>query len=268
MYNEGVSKFKTKLSFGMGADMNKLYNKSELWFSIVFIVIYVVGASVCDLLSDLVKVSKVFTFLFLLVLSVFLFFWIKRNNLLGKYGLCKPRFGAKNFLFYVPLLILISTNFWFGVRLNYNVVDSIFNVLAMLCVGFVEEIIFRGFLFKALEKNNAKTAIVVSSVTFGVGHFINLFSSGIDNLLPNVCQVFYATAVGFLFVIMFYRGGSLLACILTHSLVNAFSVFQNTQAITPLAEILTSVAIIVVAVSYSIVLLKTLKIKEEESAKI
>ena len=117
--------------------MNKLYNKSELGFSIIFIVIYIVGASLCDMLSDVVKISKIFTFLFLFVLSMFLFFWIKKNNLLDKYGLCRTKFNPKNFLFYIPLLILISTNFWFGLKLNYNFINRLFNVLTMLCVGFV-----------------------------------------------------------------------------------------------------------------------------------
>ena len=248
--------------------MNKLYNKSELWFSIVFIIIYIVGASLCDMLSNMVKIDKIFTFLFTFALSLFLFFCIKKNNLLNKYGLCKPKFRAKNFLFYIPLLIIISTNFWFGVKLNYTLINTIFNVLTMLCVGFVEEIIFRGLLFKSLEKDNAKTAIIISSVTFGVGHLVNLLSSGFDNLLPNICQVFYAMAVGFLFVIIFYKGGSLIVCILTHSFVNAFSVFQNTQAITPLIEILISLAIIFIAIIYSLVLIKTLKTKEKQTTEI
>ena len=248
--------------------MNKLYNKSELWFSITFIVIYIVGASLCDMFSDVVKIEKVFTFLFVFTLSLFLFFWIKNNNLLTKYGFCKPKFKSKNFWFYIPLLILISTNFWFGVILNYNFVDSLFIVLTMLCVGFVEEIIFRGFLFKALEKDNVKTAIIISSVSFGIGHLVNLLTNGFDNLLPNICQVFYSMAIGFLFVIIFYRGGSLIPCILTHSLVNAFSVFQNTQAITPLNELLISIAIIIIAIIYSLVLLKTLKTNSKEIADI
>ena len=248
--------------------MNKLYNKSELYFSIFFIVIYILGASLCDMFSDMVKISKIFTFAFLLILSLYLFFWIKKNNLLNKYGLCKPNFTPKNFLYYIPLLILISTNFWFGIKLNYNLVDTIFNVLAMLLVGFVEELIFRGFLFKALEKDNPKTAIIISSVTFGLGHLINLFSSGLNNILPSICQVFYAMAVGFLFVIIFYKGGSLIACILSHSLVNAFSVFQNTQAITPLIEVLISLAIIAIATIYSLILLKTLKQNNYQSAHI
>jgi len=242
--------------------MNKLYKKSELIFSIVFIVIYVVGASLCDMLSNMVKISKLFTFLFLFVLSLVLFFWIKQNNLLNKYGLCKPKFKSKNFLFYIPLLILLSINFWFGVSFNYNLVDTTFTILAMICVGFVEEIIFRGFLFRSLEKNNIKTAIIICSLTFGLGHLVNLLSTGFNNWLPNLCQVFYSMAVGFLFVIMFYKGKSLIACIITHSLVNAFSVFQNTQAITPLIEILTCIIIIFITVIYSIILLKTLKVKE------
>ena len=96
---------------------------------------------------------------------------------------------------------------------------------------------------------------------------LNLFSSGIENLLPNVCQVFYAMAIGFLFVIIFYKGGSLIACIITHSLVNALSVFQNLQAITLLNEILVSIAIILVAVVYLIILLTTLKPKEVKQNK-
>ncbi len=247
--------------------MNKLYIKNELLFSIIFIAIYVVGASLCDMFSDMVKVNKIFTFAFVLALSLFLFFWIKKNNLFKKYGLCKPNFKAKNFLFYIPLLILISTNFWFGLKLNYSLSNTIFAVLTMLCVGFVEEIIFRGFLFKALEKTNVKTAIIISSVTFGLGHLVNLLSSGVDNLLPNICQVFYAMAVGFLFVIIFYRGASLVACILTHSLVNALSVFQNMQAITPLIEILMSIIIIIIAMGYSLVLLQTLKKQKIDSIK-
>ena len=247
--------------------MIKLYNKSELGFSLVFIAIYIVGASICDIFSDMLNISKVFTMPFLLILSLLLIFWINQNNLSLKYGLCKPNFKPKYFLFYIPLAFLISTNVWFGVQLNFTIVESILNVLAMLLVGFVEEIIFRGFLFKSLEKENFNLAIIVSSITFGFGHIINLFLNGPDHLLSNVCQIFYATAVGFLFVIMFYKGGSLVVCILTHSLVNALSVFQNIQAVQGLTEILISVAIIIVSISYAIILLKTLNSSKQKQEK-
>ena len=246
--------------------MTKLYEKGELWFAIIFIIIYVMGASLCDTLSAVVGISKVFTFPFTLGLSLLLFFWIKKNGLFEKYGLCKPKFSAKSFLFYIPLLILISTNIWFGVRFQYLLpFETILNVFTMICVGFAEEIIFRGLLFRAMEKDNLKAAIIVSSVTFGLGHIINMFNSNFENILSNLCQVCYAMAVGFLFVIIFYKGGSLIPCILTHSLVNALSVIQNAQAMQGLTEILISVVIIVVAVSYSIYILKCVKPKNSSN---
>ena len=238
--------------------MNKLYIKSELCFSLIFIVIYIIGTSVANALSNIVGINNVFTLPFLLALSLLLFFWIKKNNFLKKYGLCKPIYKSKYFIFYIPLLVLISTNFWLGINVNVNFLNCLLSILTMFCVGFVEEIIFRGFLFKALSKNNVKSAIIISSTTFGVGHLVNLFSSGLDNLLPNICQVFYAMAVGFLFVIMFHKGGSLIACIVTHALVNAFSVFQNTQMLNSTNEILISTSIIIISILYSMTLLKTL----------
>jgi len=244
--------------------MTKLYNKSELSFSLVLIAIYIFGASLCDVLSEIINISKIFTLVFLLIFSSVLFLWIKNNSLLKKYGLCKPNFNPKKFLYYIPLFVLISTNLWFGIKLNYGILESSISVLTMFCVGFVEEIIFRGFLFKSLEKNGIKSAIVISSITFGFGHIINLFSNNFENITSTICQIFYAIAVGFLFVIIFYKGGSLIACILTHSLVNALSIFQNTKTMNVLTEIIVSIIIIIVSISYSIILLKTLNPTKQE----
>ena len=64
----------------------------------------------------------------------------------------------------------------------------------MINIGFLEEIIFRGFLFKMLEKDNVKTAIIVSSITFGMGHIVNLLNGA--DLVPTLLQVCYALAIG------------------------------------------------------------------------
>ena len=56
--------------------------------------------------------------------------------------------------------------------------EIVFYILTMLNIGFIEEIIFRGFLFKMMEKDNVKTATAVSSITFGIGHIINLCRNG------------------------------------------------------------------------------------------
>ncbi len=245
--------------------MNKLYQKSEIWFSVVWIVVYVVGASLMDMLSDKIGVPKSLTFIFLAILSAALLVWIAKNKLWEKYGLCKTDINLKNFLFFIPLVAISSVNFWFGVSVNGSILEGFAFILAMICVGFVEEIIFRGLLFKAMAKENLKVAIIVGSLTFGVGHIVNLISSGGENLVANICQVIYATAVGFLFIIMFYRGKTLIPCIVAHSFVNATSFFMSEVANGLTQQIISCAVMVVIAVGYALVLMKTLpKIETEE----
>jgi membrane protease YdiL (CAAX protease family) len=129
-------------------------------------------------------------------------------------------------------------------------------IASMICVGFLEEIIFRGLLFQAMRRDSLRSAIIVSSLTFGIGHILNLFNGSGAQLLSNLCQVGYATAVGFLFVIMFLKTGSLIPCIVTHSAVNALSVFSNEGGITAAQEIFSAITISVIALAYSVYLLK------------
>ena len=65
----------------------------------------------------------------------------------------------------------------------------------MLCVGFLEETIFRGLPFTAIAKDNIKSAAIISSVTFGIGHIINLFNGSGMDLVNNLCRIVFAVAV-------------------------------------------------------------------------
>lgn len=242
--------------------MKKLYDKSEIWFSVLFIIIYVVGTSLADSLSQTLGLAKAATLAFEAALLAILYFFIKRNGLTDYYGICKPQYPSSKFLFYIPLAVLASVNLWHGVQMNYSAAETACYVGSMLLVGFLEELIFRGLLFKAISKDNVKTAIIVSSVTFGIGHIVNLINGSGAELVGNLCQVCYAVAIGFLFVIIFYRGKSLVPCMVTHSVLNALSAFGNKSAgnenIIPV-----SVILIVVSLSYSLILLKTTEKQEK-----
>lgn len=242
--------------------MKKLYEKSEVLFSIFWIVIYVVGTSTADSVSKTLGIEKSVTFILLSLLSVFLFIWIKRNNHLNKYGICKTDIPAKKFLYYLPLLFIASCNLWFGIKMNFSLGETLLYVGSMFFVGFLEELIFRGFLFKAMSKDNVRTAIIVSSVTFGIGHIVNLINGSGAELLSNMLQIVYAVAFGFLFVILFYRGKSLLPSILTHSAINMLSAFAN-EPKTDFMMIGVSIVLTVFAIAYSLVLLKTLPKQEK-----
>ena len=242
--------------------MQKLYQKSELAFSLIFIIIYVVGTSIADAVSIMIHIPKLITFIFLAIITCLIIRWLKKNSLLKKYGICKTDVKISRFLYFIPLVFLSSVNFWFGIKMNMPIHETVFYVLSMMCVGFLEEIVFRGFLFKAMAKNNLSSAIVVSSVTFGIGHIINLFNSNHAELIPNICQICEATAFGFLFVIIFHRGKTLLPCIISHSAINMMSAFSNTVAYTHKLTIIISIVLCITATVYMFILTKTLPKKE------
>ena len=124
----------------------------------------------------------------------------------------------------------------------------------MLNVGFIEEIIFRGFLFKMMEKDNVKIAIIVSSITFGIGHIVNLLNGA--DFIPTVMQIFYAIAIGYLFVTIFHKSKSLVPCIITHSLINSFSIFNVENK---LSMYVAPIFLIIVPFIYAIYINKTIK---------
>lgn len=232
--------------------MNNIYKKSEITFAILWIVLYIVSLSIADNISTAIGIEKLITLPVCIVLATILMIWIYKNGHLGKYGLCASRVPASQLLFYIPLALLISVNLWFGVSMNLTILETVLYVLSMLFVGFLEEIIFRGLLFQAMCKDDVKTAIIVSSVTFGIGHIVNLFNGSGADLFSNLLQVCYAIAAGFLFTILFYKTKSLWACIITHGVLNALSVFANEAAMTPLKEGITAIALIVISMAYAI----------------
>ena len=231
--------------------LKKLYDKSELWFALVWIAAYVVLASAGDNLSADTGVQKIVTLPILILLSAVLFLFVKNNGLTEKYGLCKPKLPSAKMLFYIPLIVLLTANLWYGAALNTSPIETVLYILSMFCVGFLEEMIFRGFLFNAMAKDGVKSAIIVSSVTFGIGHIVNLVNGSGAQLLPNLLQVMYAIAIGFTFVMIYYKTRSLVVCILTHSIFNGLSAFANQTAMTPRREIISSVLLAVIAGGYA-----------------
>ena len=239
--------------------MKKIYEKSELRFAIIWIVVYCVLQSLANSINEEIGVEYSASAVLCVIQAVILFLFIWKNGLSERYGLCKSSVPARKLLYYVPLIILATVNLWNGVSLNnYSFAGTVCRVVCMLCVGFVEEVIFRGFLFKAMAKNNLKSAVIVSSVTFGIGHLVNLFNGSGMELADNILQIIFAVAVGFLFVTIFYRSKSLLPCIITHSAINSLSTFANKAGFTVEKQMIHVLVMIVLTVAYTLILTKTL----------
>lgn len=201
--------------------MKKLYDKEPVWFAVIWIVVYVLAFGNADSLSEAIGIPKLITCIVGAVLSLVLYLFICKHQLCAYYGLC----GLKNKsrLFLIPMAVITSVNFWNGVTCNYGSLETLLFILSMCFVGFLEELIFRGLLFKAMSKEHLTAAIIVSSVTFGAGHIVNLLLGA--PVFETVLQLVYASAIGFFFTAVFHKTGSLLPCIVSHILVNATSAF-------------------------------------------
>ena len=239
--------------------MKKLYEKSELWFALAWIIAYVILASTGDNISADLGIDKIVTLPILIAMSAVLYFFVRKNGLTEKYGLCKPKLSAAKLLYYLPLLVLLTANLWYGVAMNLSPLETALYILSMFCVGFLEELIFRGLLFRAMAENGVKSAIIVSSVTFGIGHVVNLVNGSGAELLPNLLQVMYAMAVGFAFVMIYYKSKSLMPCIITHSVFNGLSAFANEAVMTPGRQIVSGILLAVIAGCYALYLALAVK---------
>jgi len=230
--------------------MKKIFEKNETLFCILLIIIYILVNSYCiqnfgtkNYMSTIINTIFSITLIILMII-------LKKTKY---YGLTKVT-NSKKYLYFIPLVFIVSTNLWNGININNSTSEIIFHILTMINIGFIEEIIFRGFLFKMMAKDNVKSAIIVSSITFGIGHIINLLNGA--NLVPTLLQVCYAMSIGYLFVIIFYKSKSLIPCIVTHCLVNSLSIFniENTVSL-----YLSSAFLVIVPLFYVIYINKKIK---------
>ena len=241
--------------------MKHLYEKNQLTFALVWIGIYVVCFSMADARSEALGTEKLLTALVGILLSVGLFVWVCKMGLGRSMGMIAPEIPPKQVLWYVPLLLIPTVNLWWGVHCKLSLLETCLYVFSMLCVGFLEELIFRGFLFKALCKDGVKTAILISSLTFGVGHIVNLLNGA--ELVSTLLQIVYAVAIGFAFTYLFLVSGSLWPCILCHGAINALSAFAPESP--DLGGSIASAAFLcVVAIAYGVYLAKRFPLSEIE----
>ena len=214
--------------------MKKLYQKSELYFSLVWIGMYVIVMNIAlqfcggfDDLGSKTAPQMLVPVVCIMGLAAVSTIWVLRSGLSEKYGLRFFKGSAKQFLFFVPLILMSCVNLKNGLGLTAPAAVTVLMAVNLTAAGYVEEIIFRGFLFRAMAKDNLHSAIIVSAVTFGAGHIVNLANTA--DTLGVLLQVCYAIVIGFMYTIIVYKGGSLWPCIISHMFVNGSSVFALEQ---------------------------------------
>ena len=181
--------------------MRKLYEEKEVLFAVLWIVLYsVILGTIRGNFGD----ESVHMLLALLVFSAAITVFVKSNHLEAKYGLAGWPKDMKKYLFFIPMWILATGNIWGGFAPSCRGTALIVSVSSMALVGYVEEMIFRGFLFRAMLAGNTTTAaITVTALTFGIGHIINLFTG--HGSFETIMQILFAVSLGFLFTMVCYK---------------------------------------------------------------
>ena len=246
--------------------MDKLYRKNPENFALAWIGIYCLVQSLANGLSDMIGVPKSANAVLALVQSGYMLWWLYKTGLMNRFQLNRPTRSARKMLFYLPLLLVSTSNLWLGIRSTLTPEELEIHILLMLGVGFLEELIFRGFLFEALREKSLKTAVLVSSLTFGAGHIVNLFNGSGMSVGRVALQIGFAVLFGFLFVMVYLRSGSLIPCILSHQMINIFSAFANDQAPVQ-AHLLVNAVEITVVLGYLAVLVRMPPVKKEEASR-
>ena len=201
----------------------------------------------------------------------------------GKKDLLKFEWKSffKGLLLATPIIALtiysmathIST--WSSLGEGFNKELILWAFALFLGAGIGEELVCRligAELFRQTFGNTKKgvfTAILLSSLFFGLCHLVNIITFGND-VFSTIIQVIYATGFGFFFSAVYFKSRNIWACVVTHWLfdVSGFSVtspfgIENEL----LANIILAVVFLVSGVVLALVYLSNYEFDEEENLK-
>lgn len=141
--------------------------------------------------------------------------WIVYTGQASALGLCGIQRGhSGGFFRYLPLLMLPAYNL-LTAKMFYLPLPML---VLMLAVCTTEEVFFRGFLLRYLMRFGMLPAVMLSSGTFALFHFVNLTDGNSVSYIWT--QVVCAFALGMCYGIAAIQSGSLIPGLLAHFLTN------------------------------------------------
>ena len=237
--------------------MQKNKYKSEFVFFVISISVHFALVNLANKLSYAINTPNSINALTEIVFLIGIILYLKKKKLLSYYGINNLKeLEYKNLIFCLPMIIIALGNLRYGIHINNSWEQIAYISLEALGVGFAEEILFRSFLMKAIINKSATAAIIISSTVFGIIHIFNLLY-GADTI-ATLAQVVYATALGLMFSMFFYKTNNIVPCVICHSLINMTNTFLPSDLSNEQLYI-GWIIIIIPAVFYSWYLYKTKK---------
>ncbi len=204
-------------------------HKAKISFSIIWLFVYLTGLLISNILSDLLGVPNLCTTVYRILFVLILFIYMQKKKVLSYYGISSiKKLDSKALQYYIPFGLLVIAPFVFGVEISLSWWQILLLSFDALCIGFIEEVLMRGFLFKALLKKGKVLATVISSCAFGLIHIVNLLGGA--NILYTLIQIVFACAFGFVCAIFFYKTNNIIPCIICHGLLDLGALFWTSDA--------------------------------------
>lgn len=194
---------------------------NQIWHVMGWIAIYVLTVNVGDALSTAAELPEnSATAVLLMILSAVLIRHVHRRGREDHYGLRGVRAeDLRMSVHYLPLAGIVLLQLVKGPAPGLDAETVLIVIALMVAVGFLEELIFRGMLYRALRTRRGVTsAILISGITFGVGHVVNLargYSAGEQAL-----QVTVGVGLGIVLALLFAVTGTIVPGIIFHVLLN------------------------------------------------
>lgn len=201
--------------------MIRLYEKNPVRHFLAWLAIYLIASIVAINIGVNVGVSEHMAAVIPLgLLSVLLLIYLLRTRIGAEIGLgVRPAVPASRMWFYLPLVILVCVPFTGGLRGDLTLLLVATIIAHYVFVGFLEEVLFRGMLLRALlDQGKPIRAVGITAVTFGIGHLTSMLigQGGTDTAL----QIINAIIVGLVLTLVVFLTGSLHMAIVIHVLYN------------------------------------------------
>lgn len=171
------------------------------------------AAPVMDWLNPETEMAHYFISKGVLTLVFALALW--RFKLFAAVGF-SPGMGLSSYIFGLPLLVLGVMAFFEPGRAAITPAGLAGWAVVVLFIAFTEETLFRGVLWHALSEMNLWRRAVITSVMFGLAHFI---PAGFGDFGWGIAAVYGLSAAGFgmIFAAIRERAGTIWSVIIVHA---------------------------------------------------
>lgn len=199
--------------------MRTLQDTKPIWHALIWIGIYILAVNLGDNVGAMLDFPEL-TSLVLVAVSAVLIVYLRGGGRLSAYGVRLVQPGTPPLtLFYAPLFAIAFLEYAKGFAPDLDLQIILYVILLMAAVGFIEELLFRGFLLQALRtRGNLNRAILISGVTFGLGHIVNLLRG--YSLTDQALQLVVAVLVGIALAYCVALTGSIMPGVAFHILFN------------------------------------------------